>query len=236
MQLVPMELVTPRPVGQVLVSPRSVSSCGTSRLGQGTIPWRAWMERPPVSLFCQSCALSFALAMCRRAGLSSRRACTKRVARAAATAEHEDAVSIVRQAAAGADAGISGKEVEAALLQLEAIGPQGDMPADSVAGLYDLVYSSALVNVPFVSGYMPTKEELLFDFDDGRMQLSVNTLPFLPAFEVIGENCSYDEASKVIKYTIKGKTKVSEWQVLYADGSVLAARSNVTGLNIARRI
>mmetsp|Transcript_43163 Transcript_43163/g.101449 ORF Transcript_43163/g.101449 Transcript_43163/m.101449 type:complete len:244 (+) Transcript_43163:101-832(+) len=159
-----------------------------------------------------------------------------RAASAAKPADVSNAVSIVRRAADGPRSGISGKRVEAALLAMEASPPPGDIPAVNVEGLHSLVYSSAIVDVPFVAGYMPTKEDLLFDFREKRMQLSISTLPFLPEFDVIGENCSYDEEEKVIRYTLRGKDKVSEWQVLYADGEVLAARSNVTGLNICRRI
>jgi len=142
---------------------------------------------------------------------------------------------VVRMASLGASEGLKTKEVLAAMESLE----EAPRPAKQavVEGTYELVFTSALAGVPFLDGFMPTREILTFDFEQKReMSLVVETLPFLPPVTVIGEKCSFDEAAGLIKYTVKGKDKESVWRVIYADEDVLAARSNVTGLNIARRI
>mmetsp|Transcript_122349 Transcript_122349/g.307681 ORF Transcript_122349/g.307681 Transcript_122349/m.307681 type:complete len:177 (-) Transcript_122349:122-652(-) len=162
-----------------------------------------------------------------------------------------DAADMVRQAANGKEAGIGPKDVIAAIEALDdstsASASGGDVGGSSnrgrcvlrgdVEGTHELVFSSALAGVPLLEGYMPTREVMSFSFGTGGlMQLEVETLPFLPSIQIVGEDCTFNDHTATISYRIRGKSETSTWRVVYADGEVLAAVSSVTGLNIARRV
>ena len=109
-----------------------------------------------------------------------------------------------------------------------------------VNGSFELIYSSAVAKLPVVGawwdGYLPNREIIKFDLENGELRLCVETFPFVPTIDIIGENLIYDEITASLEYTVKGKTKASNWDILYADQDVIAAKSSVTGLNVIRRL
>jgi len=142
----------------------------------------------------------------------------------------------------GGSSGLSGAEVLSALVALETSvqnreGGLSPLDAARVQGRYELIFSGWLANVPILDGYMPTRETLEFSFgSSGEMNLEVETLPFLPSIKIVGEDCALDAAAGRVSYTIRGKSERSTWTILFVDDDILAARSSVTGLNIARRL
>lgn len=115
------------------------------------------------------------------------------------------------------------------------------IPRALVEGTYELIYSSAVANLPLglgsiLDGYLPNKEIINFDLKGGLLSLRVETLPFLPSIDIEGENLTYDDATSNLVYTVKGKNKSSAWTVLYADETLLAAKSSVTGLNVIKKL
>lgn len=115
-----------------------------------------------------------------------------------------------------------------------------NIPKAMVDGSFELVFSPAVANFPIVGpwfdGYLPNKEIIKFDLENGELQLSVETFPFLPPIDIVGEKLSYDEITASLMYTVKGKDKTSQWDILYAEQGALTAKSSVTGLNVIRRI
>jgi hypothetical protein len=109
-----------------------------------------------------------------------------------------------------------------------------------VNGTFELIFSSAVAQLPIVGnmldGYLPNKETIVFDFDAGVMSLTVETLPFLPKIDIIGEGLDWDTQATTLSYIIQGKDKKSQWKILYADESIVAGKSSVTGLNVIRRL
>ena len=108
-----------------------------------------------------------------------------------------------------------------------------------VSGTFDLIFSSAVADLPIIGGlldgYLPNRETIIFDFDAGIMSLEVEILPFLPTIDILGENLSWDESLSTLSYNIKGKSSTSQWNILYSDEEVLAAKSSVTGLNVIKK-
>jgi len=146
-----------------------------------------------------------------------------------------DAVNTVRVSVLGKGDRVPSGQVVAALEALEKTA--ATISPTHVEGKFELVFTSTLAGVPFIDGYMPNREVISFDYQKVRqMELDIETLPFLPSMQVIGEECNFDQDTKTISYRIRGKDKISTWNVFYADPEVFAARSNVTGLNIVRRI
>eukprot|EP00929_Paragymnodinium_shiwhaense_P100940 TRINITY_DN63645_c0_g1_i1.p1 TRINITY_DN63645_c0_g1~~TRINITY_DN63645_c0_g1_i1.p1 ORF type:complete len:239 (+),score=21.15 TRINITY_DN63645_c0_g1_i1:57-773(+) len=187
-------------------------------------------------------AVPFALvaACIQRRGRQRRRAHTSDSAPQAELASPQE---VVRQAGLKGPGSLPGGEVVKALEKLEddvTDASQGNRARDEsslVEGRYELVFSSALLGVPFIDGFMPTKEILEFSFAPARrMSIRVETLPFLPSIDIVGDDCAFDPASRTISYRIRGKAETSRWSVIYVDEDVLAARSSVTGLNIAKRL
>jgi hypothetical protein len=115
---------------------------------------------------------------------------------------------------------------------------------DYVAGTFELIFSSAVAQLPVVGswldGYLPNKETIQFDFEQGKMTLNVETLPFLPPLTIVGEDLTWQKeeglSSSTLSYKIQGKDTTSYWKILYADETVVAGKSSVTGLNVIRRI
>ena len=111
-----------------------------------------------------------------------------------------------------------------------------------VEGKFELVFSSAVAGIPFIGkildGYMPNREIITFDFDSKEMSLVVELLPFLPTIDIYGADLKWDEQDAVLEYTVRGKeeTSPSQWDMLFADDNVVAARSSVTGLNVIWRL
>lgn len=143
---------------------------------------------------------------------------------------------VLRRAAKGRNGGATRDEIMKALEELQA-SPYPAAPVALVEGRYVLVFSSAIIDVPFVEGFMPNREVLNFDFSGSQqMQLEIETVPFLPSMQVIGENCSYNEPNATVSYCIRGNAKASHWHILFADDEILVGESSVTGLNICRRL
>ena len=67
------------------------------------------------------------------------------------------------------------------------------------------------------------------------MSLIVQTLPFVPSIDIFGDNLIWKEEG-ALEYTVRGKDSASRWDILYADESVCAAKSSVTGFNVIKRI
>ena len=109
-----------------------------------------------------------------------------------------------------------------------------------MVGRFELVFSSGVANLPLVgrilNGYLPNNEIVEFNPEEGFMTLDVETLPFLPTISIKGNELQWNQESAVLSYVIEGKDKRSEWKVLYAEDSMVAAKSSVTGLNIIKRI
>jgi len=114
--------------------------------------------------------------------------------------------------------------------------------ATSLDGNFELIFSSSVANLPLVGklfgGYMPNKEIITFDIDRKQMSLIVELFPFLPTIDIYGDSLTYDETAAALEYQIRGKEgkPPSRWDILYADGDIVAARSSVTGLNVIRRV
>lgn len=120
-----------------------------------------------------------------------------------------------------------------------ATDPPKILPSN-VVGKFELVFSSGVANLPLVgrilNGYLPNKEIIEFNPEEGFVTLDVETLPFVPTISIKGNNLQWNQESAVLSYIIEGNDKRSEWKVLYADDSMVAAKSSVTGLNIIKRI
>ena len=104
-------------------------------------------------------------------------------------------------------------------------------------GHFELIFASAAARLPLLDGYMPNREFLAWDFAAGRLDLEIETLPFLPTIKVVGEGLTWDAATQTLSYTV-GKKPPSTWSILFMDdqAGVVAARSSVTGLNLIRRL
>jgi hypothetical protein len=111
---------------------------------------------------------------------------------------------------------------------------------DDVNGTFELIFSSAVAQLPIVGnlldGYLPNKETIVFDFEAGVMRLTVEILPFLPKIDIIGEGLDWDAQAATLSYRVQGKEKKSQWEIMYADESIVAGKSSVTGLNVIRKI
>lgn len=109
----------------------------------------------------------------------------------------------------------------------------------NVEGVFELIFSSAVADLPviggLVKGYMPNKELITFDFAEKQMSLIVQTLPFVPSIDIFGDNLTWKEEG-ALEYTVRGKDSASRWDILYADDSICAAKSSVTGFNVIKRI
>lgn len=104
-----------------------------------------------------------------------------------------------------------------------------------VSGTFELVFCSA-VNVMGLNGYLPNREIISFDFEARWMSLKVETFSLLPTINIIGNDLTWYDTSNTLTYKVVGKKKQSRWKILYADESVMAAESSVTGFNVLRRI
>lgn len=120
---------------------------------------------------------------------------------------------------------------------------ENNIPIEYVHGTFDLIFSSAVANLPIIGtwlfdGYLPNREIISFDLFDKQPQLTlvVETFPFLPPFTIIGNNLLFDPKTSTLSYCIEGKDSTSLWKILYADETIIAAQSSVTGLNLIRRI
>lgn len=109
----------------------------------------------------------------------------------------------------------------------------------NVEGEFELIFSSAVADLPLigglVKGYMPNKELITFDFAEKQMSLIVQTLPFVPSIDIFGDNLTWKEEG-ALEYTVRGKDSASRWDILYADETICAAKSSVTGFNVIKRI
>jgi len=115
-----------------------------------------------------------------------------------------------------------------------------EIPKEFISGTFELIFSSSVSNLPLgigtlLDGYMPNKETIVFDLEAGRMSLSVETLPFLPSIDIVGEKLSWEGSTNTLQYTVQGKDTISEWNIIYADDTVVAGKSSVTGYNVLRR-
>mmetsp|Transcript_22612 Transcript_22612/g.33472 ORF Transcript_22612/g.33472 Transcript_22612/m.33472 type:complete len:236 (-) Transcript_22612:92-799(-) len=161
--------------------------------------------------------------------------------------EKEEIAKLIKKCAA--DRSISSKDI---ILLLEDLAHQKSTVSQTatqsfidrnlVEGKFELVFSSAVAGIPFfgkiLDGYMPNREIITFDFDSKEMSLVVELLPFLPTIDIYGTGLKWAEENAVLEYTVKGKEKASpsQWDILFADDDVVAARSSVTGLNVIRRL
>jgi len=134
-------------------------------------------------------------------------------------------------------------------LEDNADGDGGRFRRECVEGVFELVFSGAVAGLPLIGrildGYLPNRETITFDFEAGRMALRVETLPFVPPIDVIGDDLEWDDATggslgyRVRRKNTSGAAKAAErstWKIFYADDGVVAARSSVTGLNVICRI
>ena len=115
-----------------------------------------------------------------------------------------------------------------------------EIPKELINGTFELIFSSSVSNLPLgignlLDGYMPNKETIIFDLEAGRMSLSVETLPFLPSIDIVGEKLSWEGSTNTLQYIVQGKDTISEWNIIYADDTVVAGKSSVTGYNVLRR-
>lgn len=136
---------------------------------------------------------------------------------------------------------VSSQSVIQKLQQLdESADPLGFSLQEDISGCFELIFSSAVATLPFVGsmldGYLPNRELINFDFEAKTMSLEVETFPLIPAISITGEDLKFDNSSGVLSYRVKGKDKTSEWKILYADSTIVAAKSSVTGFNVIRRI
>ncbi|KAJ1477687.1 hypothetical protein T484DRAFT_2023656 [Baffinella frigidus] len=154
-----------------------------------------------------------------------------RLARCSAGAELGDIVQ--RAALRRAEAA----EILPALEELLATKPQlGAIGEEDIAGEFELVFSSAVANVPFLKGFFPNKEILSFDLQAKVLKLEIEILPFLPKINVIGNGLVFDPAASTLTYQVKEGQEPTVWELFYAADGVLGAKSSKTGLNVARRI
>lgn len=134
----------------------------------------------------------------------------------------------------------SADQVIQELQKLDNLTDPPKIAQSNVVGKFELVFSSGVANLPLVgkilNGYLPNREIIEFNPEEGFMTLDVETLPFLPIISIKGSNLQWNQESAVLSYIIEGKDKRSEWKVLYADDAMVAAKSSVTGLNIIKRI
>ena len=167
-------------------------------------------------------------------------------ARATADAAERAAEALVRRCAL--ERGVPAEEVLRALEKLEGRPPSGSWDAsmfvDGASGdaaAWELVWSSAVAGLPIVGGllrgYFPTRETLRWDIAAARLDLEVETIPFVPAIKIEGTGLVWDAQEATLTYSVNEKPK-STWTLLLADvdAGVIAARSSVTGLNIIRRV
>ena len=124
-------------------------------------------------------------------------------------------------------------DVVAALAVLRAERPRPPT-RESFGGVWELVWNDKLAKVPVVNGYMPNRETLTWDLDAGVLDLSVETLPFLPEVKIRGDGLTYSDG--VLTYTVGDKKPPSMWDVFHAADGVVCAESSATGLNVIRRI
>lgn len=142
---------------------------------------------------------------------------------------------------------VDAKTVISTLEEMETLRDRGNsfFTKELVDGKFELIFSSSVANLPFIgsifNGYMPNKEIITFDFEQGQMSLLVEILPFLPTINIYGDSLKLKDGV-AIEYTIRGKSKKqnspksSRWDLLYADDEIVAAKSSVTGLNVIRRL
>ncbi|XRB01641.1 hypothetical protein NFJ02_12g09920 [Pycnococcus provasolii] len=127
-------------------------------------------------------------------------------------------------------------DVAQAMERLRKDNSSSSVPRELVEGQFELVYSTLLRKLPLVDwGYMPTKETIVWDLDNEEMRLTIETLPFLPTIDVVGNSLTYDEATSTLTYQIRDKPP-STWRVFYANDTLFAADSSKTGLCLVRRI
>ena len=124
-------------------------------------------------------------------------------------------------------------DVVAALAVLRAERPRPPT-RDSFGGTWELVWNDKLAKVPVINGYMPNRETLVWDLEEGVLDLRVETLPLLPEIKIRGENLVYAEGG-VLTYTVGDKAP-STWDFFHAADGVVCAESSATGLNVIRRI
>ena len=141
-----------------------------------------------------------------------------------------DAINIINKCAR--DRSAKPDNVVAALAVLRAERPRPPT-RDSFGGTWELVWNDKLAKVPVVNGYMPNRETLVWDLEEGVLDLRVETLPFLPEIKIRGENLTYEDG--VLNYNV-GDKPPSTWDVFHAADGVVCAESSATGLNVIRRI
>ena len=118
----------------------------------------------------------------------------------------------------------------------------GSLEVSEISGVYELVFSSAVAELPLVGGllkgYLPNKELITFDFETSLMSLAVETLPFIPSINIYGDELTWDADGSTLSYRIRSNQPkpLSTWTILYADAELVAARSSVTGLNVIKRV
>ena len=149
------------------------------------------------------------------------------------------AVSVLERAISTANSSASRPsvpDVAQAMERLRKDNSSSSVPRELVEGQFELVYSTLLRKLPLVDwGYMPTKETIVWDLDNEEMRLTIETLPFLPTIDVVGNSLTYDEATSTLTYQIRDKPP-STWRVFYANDTLFAADSSKTGLCLVRRI
>lgn len=149
------------------------------------------------------------------------------------------AVSVLERAISTANSSASRPsvpDVAQAMERLRKDNSSSSVPRELVEGQFELVYSTLLRKLPLVDwGYMPTKETIVWDLDNEEMRLAIETLPFLPTIDVVGNSLTYDEATSTLTYQIRDKPP-STWRVFYANDTLFAADSSKTGLCLVRRI
>ena len=146
-----------------------------------------------------------------------------------------DASAVLIQAATTRDA--DPKEVIQALDKCGGLGKR--MAAADLGGEWELVFSTAAAKfAPFINGYMPNREIIEWNLREQRLDLEIETLPFLPSITVVGNGLEWDESLQTLTYTVGNKPAPSQWEILFydSDAGVAAARSSVTGMNIIKRL
>ena len=142
-----------------------------------------------------------------------------------------DAMDVINKCAR--DRSAKPDDVAAALAVLRAERPRPPT-RESFAGTWELIWNDKLAKVPVVNGYMPNRETLVWDLEAGVLDLSVETLPFLPEVKIRGDGLTY--ADGVLNYTVGDNKPPSTWDVFHAADGVVCAESSATGLNVIRRI
>jgi hypothetical protein len=154
-----------------------------------------------------------------------------------ADGDENDTARLLRQCAS--ERSVDAAKIICALVRLEQL-PSPSIPADAITGVFELIFSSAVADLPLVGGllggYLPNREIITFDLANTEMTLKVETLPFLPTIDICGKNLVWNAEEATLEYTIQGKESASRWKVLFADEYVVAARSSVTGLNVIQRL